>query len=109
MCCFDGDAIINLYIRLDAIYNVTIRRKEKRKRFRADGEQKTMNDSKQDINSTENATRIETLIPYKETTFSPKARIGTLDLSSTPWAISAKLGRFLLSGIAGDAIHEVAR
>ena len=68
-----------------------------------------MNDSKQDINSTENATRIETLIPYKETTFSPKARIGTLDLSSTPWARSAKLGRFLRSGIAGDAIHEVAR
>lgn len=63
-----------------------------------------MSDTKTNASS-----RIDTLIPYKETKFAPKSRIGKLDLSATPWSISAKLGRFLLSGIEPDAYHEVAR
>lgn len=53
--------------------------------------------------------RIETLIPYKATTFRPKKTLGKLDLSATPWSISAKLGRFLLSGVDADTENKVAR
>ena len=53
--------------------------------------------------------RIDTLISYTDTDFTPTAHLGKLDLTASPWAISAKLGRFLLSGIDADATHEVAR
>lgn len=56
-----------------------------------------------------NMDRIDTLIPYKETTFKPKAHIGKLDLSASPWSISAKLGRFLLSGTDPESVGEIAR
>ena len=56
-----------------------------------------------------NMDRIDTLIPYKETTFKPKAHIGKLDLTASPWSISAKLGRFLLSGTDPESVGEIAR
>lgn len=53
--------------------------------------------------------RIETLIPYREPTWHPTASLGKLDLASSPWAICAKLGRFLLSGGAGGPREPIAR
>lgn len=53
--------------------------------------------------------RIETLIPFKEPEFAPKARMGKLNLGSSAWAISAKLGRYLLSGAEPDVMDNLSR
>lgn len=53
--------------------------------------------------------RIETLIPYKELSFEPKKSMGKLNLASSPWAISAKLGRYLLSGTDPERVWEICR
>lgn len=53
--------------------------------------------------------RIETLIPFKEPEFEPKSRMGKLNLESSAWAISAKLGRYLLSGADPAVMGEVSR
>ncbi len=53
--------------------------------------------------------RIETLIPYKELDFAPKAKIGKLNLSNSIWSICAKLGRYLLSGADQRNVDEIAR
>ncbi len=53
--------------------------------------------------------RIETLIPYKELDFAPKAKIGKLNLNNSIWSICAKLGRYLLSGADPRNIDEIAR
>lgn len=42
--------------------------------------------------------RIETLIPYKEVSWHPQSKLGTFKTDDSPWGISSKLGRFLLSG-----------
>jgi hypothetical protein len=65
-------------------------------------------DAKDEAKDDEGA-RIDTLIPYKATTFRPQKKLGKLDLSSTPWAISAKLGRFLLSGVDEETTAKVTR
>lgn len=53
--------------------------------------------------------RIETLIPFKEPEFEPRSRMGKLNLESSAWAISAKLGRYLLSGVDPAVMGEVSR
>lgn len=53
--------------------------------------------------------RIETLIPFKEPEFGPRASMGKLNLESSAWAISAKLGRYLLSGAEPQVLGEVSR
>lgn len=53
--------------------------------------------------------RIETLIPFKEPEFEPRSRMGKLNLESSAWAISAKLGRYLLSGADPAVMGEVSR
>ena len=53
--------------------------------------------------------RIDTLIPYKEPTFAPKRRMGKLDLKWSMWAIAAKLGRYLLSGVDEARIGAIAK
>ncbi len=64
------------------------------------------------VQSMENATqlaRIDTLIPCKEPTFAPKKRMGKLDLNWSMWAIAAKLGRCLLSGVDEASIGAIAK
>lgn len=62
------------------------------------------------IDGIQDDSRIETLIPYRSATFAPQKRLGKLNLAGSPWAISAKLGRFLLSGAADDdAMRGVAK
>ncbi len=53
--------------------------------------------------------RIETLIPFKEPEFTPKASMGKLNLTNSIWSIAAKLGRYLLSGEEQPDLTEVSR
>lgn len=50
----------------------------------------------------EATTRIESLIPYREIAWDPKRKLGTLNTEDSPWAIAAKLGRYLLSDARTD-------
>lgn len=53
--------------------------------------------------------RIETLIPYKEPDFAPQKKLGKLNLASSLWAISAKLGRYLLSATDETSRADIAQ
>lgn len=53
--------------------------------------------------------RIETLIPFREPAFAPTKKLGKLNLEWSLWAISAKLGRYLLSATDDAARADIAQ
>lgn len=54
-------------------------------------------------------TRIETLIPYKESDWKPTARLGKLNTQASPHAISAKLGRYLTKNLTPENRRQLAQ